>query len=76
MTERPAEIEEQRLSPPFGDGRGRMLGLGLAVARQLARLMGGDVVYKRRNDWTSFELTLPVLTDSSPAVAVGSQTKS
>lgn len=32
MTERPADIEEQRLSPPFGDGRGRMLGLGLAVA--------------------------------------------
>ncbi|MCI0426377.1 MAG: HAMP domain-containing histidine kinase [Actinobacteria bacterium] len=35
------------------------VGLGLAVARQLARMMGGDLVYLRRNGWTCFELTLP-----------------
>ena len=32
MTERPADIEGQRIASAFGDGRGRMLGLGLAVA--------------------------------------------
>jgi signal transduction histidine kinase len=35
------------------------VGLGLAVARQLARLMGGDLVYRRVSGWTRFELTLP-----------------
>jgi len=42
------------------------VGLGLAVARQLARMMGGDVVYRRRGGWTLFELTLPI----APAHAV------
>ncbi len=37
------------------------VGLGLAVARQLARLMGGDVVYQRSRGWTVFELTLPLV---------------
>jgi signal transduction histidine kinase len=36
------------------------VGLGLAVARQLARLMGGDLVYERRDEWTEFVLTLPL----------------
>jgi signal transduction histidine kinase len=35
------------------------LGLGLAVARQLARLMAGDLTYCRRQGLTVFELTLP-----------------
>jgi signal transduction histidine kinase len=35
------------------------VGLGLAVARQLAQMMGGDLVYKRQDGWTRFELTLP-----------------
>jgi signal transduction histidine kinase len=35
------------------------VGLGLAVARQLARLMGGELVYRRVSGWTRFELTLP-----------------
>lgn len=37
------------------------VGLGLAVARQLARLMGGDVVYRRSAGWTEFEFTLPLI---------------
>lgn len=36
------------------------VGLGLSVARQLARLMEGDLVYRRRDGWTEFELTLPL----------------
>lgn len=35
------------------------VGLGLAVARQLARLMGGELAYRRQDGWTIFELTLP-----------------
>jgi signal transduction histidine kinase len=37
------------------------VGLGLAVARQLARLMDGDVVYQRSRGWTVFEFTLPLI---------------
>jgi signal transduction histidine kinase len=40
-------------------GRTDSVGLGLAVARQLARMMGGELVYMRRNGWTCFELSLP-----------------
>jgi signal transduction histidine kinase len=43
------------------------VGLGLAVARQLARMMGGDLVYTRRDGWTRFELTLPALAEPVPA---------
>jgi signal transduction histidine kinase len=47
------------------------VGLGLAVARQLARLMGGDVAYRRSGGWTRFELTLPtVQPQAAPATTV------
>lgn len=35
------------------------VGLGLAVSRRLARLMGGDIVYDHRDGWSVFELHLP-----------------
>ncbi|NQV06625.1 GAF domain-containing protein [bacterium] len=35
------------------------LGVGLFISRQLARLMGGDLSYRRENSETIFELTLP-----------------
>jgi signal transduction histidine kinase len=44
------------------------VGLGLAVARQLARLMGGDVVYQRSRGWTVFEFTVPFVAAPDPAV--------
>lgn len=39
------------------------IGLGLSVSRILARLMDGDLTYRRNGDWTVFELSL---IESSP----------
>jgi signal transduction histidine kinase len=36
------------------------VGLGLAVVRELATAMGGDVGYQRRGSWTIFEFWLPL----------------
>ncbi|HEY4607524.1 MAG TPA: CHASE domain-containing protein [Acidimicrobiia bacterium] len=41
------------------------LGIGLSVARQLARLMNGDLVYRRERGWTLFELVLPVAPETA-----------
>lgn len=49
------------------------IGLGLSVSRILAGLMDGDVVYRRRGDWTVFELSLPGLSESDD-VAVAETT--
>lgn len=35
------------------------IGLGLYVSHHLARLMGGDLTYRRERGWTLFELELP-----------------
>lgn len=35
------------------------LGIGLAVARQLARLMDGDLTYRYESGWSVFRLSLP-----------------
>ena len=48
------------LPVPTEVARPDSVGLGLAVARQLARLMAGDLVYGRQDGWTRFELSLPV----------------
>lgn len=42
-----------------GDGATVSLGIGLPIARELARHMGGDLTYARTSDVTRFELTLP-----------------
>ena len=44
-----------------GDSSGVVgsVGVGLAVARQLARLMGGDLVYDYKQGWSRFTLTVP-----------------
>ena len=35
------------------------LGIGLSIARDMARLMGGDLTYRRRRGLSIFELSLP-----------------
>lgn len=41
------------------DGRPQAIGLGLYVARHLARLMGGDLIHRQGQGLTAFELDLP-----------------
>lgn len=55
------EIFEAYRSVNTMPGRTAAIGLGLTVSRQLARLMGGDVVY-RRDHLSAFELRLPLAT--------------
>jgi signal transduction histidine kinase len=35
------------------------IGIGLSVARHLARLMEGDLTYRRESEWSVFRLSLP-----------------
>ena len=58
-------MDEDKIFDPYyrsssDVARPESVGLGLAVARQLARLMAGDLVYRRQDSWTRFELSLPV----------------
>jgi signal transduction histidine kinase len=58
------EDQEQIFTPYYrahsSESQPAALGIGLSVARQLARLMNGDLVYLRRDGWTIFELRLPL----------------
>ena len=63
-------IDEERIFDPYYRAQGDAttpdsVGLGLAVSRQLAGLMEGDIVYRRSDGWTSFELSLPVADGAS-----------
>lgn len=54
----------ERIFEPYQRGEGAppkqgSVGLGLNVARRLARLMGGDLIYLRSDDRTVFRLTVP-----------------
>lgn len=57
------EEDAERIFEPYvgvAEDRGMpaAMGLGLSVSRSLARLMGGDVTYRRDADWTRFEVHL------------------
>jgi signal transduction histidine kinase len=59
------KVDQDRIFDPYYRSRSDVavpdsVGLGLAVARQLARLMHGDLVYVRRQGLTRFELILPL----------------
>ena len=56
--------DRERIFEPYArahDGKGRpaSVGLGLTVSRDLARLMGGNLVYRFADGASVFELTLP-----------------
>jgi signal transduction histidine kinase len=58
----PESLEE--IFQPYGRGSGgqanpQSVGLGLSVSLQLARLMGGDLVYRRVDGHTCFVVSLP-----------------
>lgn len=60
--------DRQRLFEPYFHGQGvsgqpASIGLGLTVSRQLARLMGGDLVYQDAATGSTFRLTLPSARD-------------
>lgn len=55
--------DRERIFEPYARAQDRpgmaaSVGLGLSVSRQLARLMGGDVVYEREGNESIFRLTL------------------
>ncbi len=59
----PTSLEETLFHPyqhgTRDAGLTESVGLGLYVSRSLAQLMGGDLTYRRDNEQTVFELSLP-----------------
>lgn len=59
-----AEEDRERIFEPYQrahetPGLANSIGLGLAISRQLARLMGGDLTYRHENGESIFEFALP-----------------
>ena len=58
-----ASEDVENIFRPFERGSGpehpKSVGLGLSVARRLARLMNGDLTYRRSDEMTCFVLSLP-----------------
>lgn len=54
----PDDLVDRLFQPLANGGSSGSLGLGLSVSRDLARAMGGDLSFDRREGWTQFELAL------------------
>nr|MDJ0497599.1 HAMP domain-containing sensor histidine kinase [Acidimicrobiia bacterium] len=70
------ESDQERIFAPYESAHESgtqpgSLGLGLAISRSLARLMGGDLSYTRNDGWTTFDLALPL----QPAAQAASTTR-
>ena len=68
-------VDSEKIFDPYyraqtAEGRPDSVGLGLAVARQLARMMDGDLVYRRRSGWTRFELSLPATRERAAGITL------
>ena len=58
------EQDQERIFHPYQTahntpGLTGSLGLGLAISRQIARLMNGDLTYRHQDGLSTFELALP-----------------
>jgi len=65
-----ADEDRERIFEPYqrahdAPGMANSIGLGLAISRQLARLMGGDLTYRHENGESIFEFVLPRSTTAS-----------
>jgi signal transduction histidine kinase len=58
-----ANSDVERIFRAYERGRGTphsgSVGLGLNVARRLARLMDGDLTYRHEDGWSEFVLSMP-----------------
>ena len=55
-----------RLFEPFVTGKPEGVGLGLAVARQVAEAHGGSIRWSREDGWTRFRIELPLTNSEEP----------
>jgi signal transduction histidine kinase len=58
----------ERLFEPFVTGKAEGVGLGLAVARQVAEAHGGGIQWSRTDGWTCFRIELPLARQDNPRV--------
>jgi signal transduction histidine kinase len=73
------ETEWERIFEPYHRAHGEesqpaALGIGLSVSRHLARLMNGELAFRRERGWNVFELALPVLATVEADDAVPART--
>jgi signal transduction histidine kinase len=62
----PAPEVAERIFEPFVTGKAEGVGLGLAVARQVAEAHGGEITWGRAAGYTYFRVELPGLSKAAP----------